>query len=360
MGLFNRYREDVERVGEALGPILGGALSGPGDDKISWRVAGTRGGRSVHVELNQMHGIYGIGCAIRELGVGSVSLRDDRSIFATSRQPVVAGRLKAETRWDAAALWRRLPDITRHVIATMLAGEGSSLWLRSGELGALIGASGVLRTDGVVDRIVQDLDRLLVIAQVMEDVWDIDPAQVGIGQHVLPPEPAPPPPPVAPRDAAAIARRARPAYDAMVARHAGATIPLFPAADAFRARLGVKDRIVILPPTPPSRWVRDFTYQVVVAGSVADGWYFARTHGEGFQRVLAAVERHGRATGAQLGDAAYEVIGQLTGDPRLVVVDGAAHAGLDVAVLGALVGDGVFVDATVVVDGQSPYAGEHD
>ena len=76
MGLFNRYREDVERVGEALGPILGGALSGPGDDMISWRVAGTRGGRSVHVELNQMHGIYGVGCAIRELGVGSRLMSD--------------------------------------------------------------------------------------------------------------------------------------------------------------------------------------------------------------------------------------------------------------------------------------------
>ncbi len=72
----------------------------------------------------------------------------------------------------------------------MLAGESSSLSLRGTALEALIGASGVLRTAGVADRIMADLDRLLSTAQVMEDVWDIDPPSVGIGRQPAPPAPA--------------------------------------------------------------------------------------------------------------------------------------------------------------------------
>ena len=359
MGLFNRYRADVERVGAVLAPIIGGTLQGPGDDGITWRIAGHRGGRDVVVTLNHMHGIHGLECTIRELGVGPVDLRDDRSIFATSRQPHVAGRITADTTWDAAALWQRLPDLTRHVLATMLEGDSSALRLTRETLDVLLGPSGGLRAPGAAEAIVADLDRLLVIARVMEDVWDIDPSSVGIGRRVWAPEPPPPPPvPVVARDAAVIARLAGPARDAMVARHTAETIPLFPAADPLRNRLSVKDKVVLLPATPPSRWVDDGIHRAIPIGSEADGWYFVRTDDDGCARVLAAVERHRRATSTDVGDAAYEIIGRITGDPSMVVVDGSARIGHAVSVLGARIGIHLFVDATLDFAGRSPYAGE--
>ena len=362
MGIFSRYRDDVARVGAAVEPIVGGTLAGPDDDGITWRVAGRRGERDVVVTLNHLHGIYGLECAVRELGVGRVDLRDDRSIFATSRQPHVAGRIKAETAWDAAGLWQLLPGPTRAAITSLLDGESSALSLRPATLDALLGPAGVLRRPDAVDVIVRDLDRLLAIAQAMEAAWDVDPAARGVGRRVWAPEPAPPPPPpVAPRDAAVIASLARPARDALVARHAADTIALFPAADPLRGRLTVEARVVVLPPVPPSRWVPDGgLHRVAAVGSVDDGWYFPRTDGDGFARALAAVERYQRATSSTVGDAPWELVGQLTGAPKLVVVEGSARFGLDVAVLGALIGELLFVDTTRIVDGISPYTGEHD
>ena len=280
-------------------------------------------------------------------------------IFATSRQPHVAGRITADTTWDAAALWQRLPDLTRHVLATMLEGDSSALRLTRETLDVLLGPSGGLRAPGAAEAIVADLDRLLVIARVMEDVWDIDPPSVGIGRRVWAPEPPPPPPvPVVARDAAVIARLAGPARDAMVARHTAETIPLFPAADPLRNRLSVKDKVVLLPASPPSRWVNDGIHRAIPIGSEADGWYFVRTDDDGCARVLAAVERHRRATSTDVGDAAYEIIGRITGDPSMVVVDGSARIGHAVSVLGARIGIHLFVDATLDFAGRSPYAGE--
>lgn len=322
MNLLSLYQDDVARVGAAVEPIVGGVLVGPGEDGVTWRVAGRRGGREVAVMLNHLHGVYGLECTVRELGVGRVDLRDDRSIFATSRQPHVVGRIKAETSWDAAGLWQLLPEPTRTAIMTLLDGDSHALALRPTTLDMLLGPVGLLRRPDAVDVIIRDLDRLLAIAQALEAAWDVDPAAAGIGRAVRVPRPVPPPPPpVAPRDLAQIARLARPARDAMVARYAADTIALFPAASPTSGRERVKDRIVVLPPVTPSRWVRDSRYRVVPVGSVDDGWYFPRTDGEGFARVLAAVERYGRATSVDVGDAPWELIGQLTGNPRLVVIE---------------------------------------
>src|SRR5215207_1323342 len=115
MGVFNRFREDVQRIGAELASMIGGTLEGPGSDHITWHIAGTRGGRRVRIELNHMHGIFGLACEIPTIGLESFQLRDDKSFFARSGV-YVSERLKADSMWDAPAIWQLLPDLTRRAI----------------------------------------------------------------------------------------------------------------------------------------------------------------------------------------------------------------------------------------------------
>jgi hypothetical protein len=92
MGIFNRFREDVQRVGAELAPMIGGTLEGPGSDGITWQIAGTRGGRRVRIELNHMHGIFGLACEIGTLGLASFELRDDKNALAAPGRGVGAAR----------------------------------------------------------------------------------------------------------------------------------------------------------------------------------------------------------------------------------------------------------------------------
>lgn len=363
MGIFNRFREDVQRVGAELAPMIGGTLEGPGSDGITWQIAGTRGGRRVRIELNHMHGIFGLACEIGTLGLESFDLRDDKNFFAIGGV-YVSERLKADAMWDAPALWQLLPDLTRRAIIQLLAPESSALSLRQGEVSALLGPLGLLRQPDATPTILRDLDRLLAIAPVLEQYWDIDPRTVGGGLYggrpPAPPEPPPPPPPrIQPRDPDAIAARAAGAIERMLFRFQKERIEPFPTVDPLSQRDSVKDRVVLLPPQAPSRWVSDFGYKVLQAGDVERGWYFARSKLPGFARVLRAAERYERATNTELGDTPYQVVARITGDPSLIVVDGQAHFGIEIDVLGAAIGDRVFIDGTNVVDDESPFDGEH-
>ena len=363
MGLFNRFREDVQRVGAALAPEIGGPLEGPGSDRITWHIAGTRGGRRVRIELNHMHGIFGVGCEIRTLGLESFDLRDEKNFFA-SGDVHVAERLKADSRWDAPALWHLLPDITRRAIIQLLDPESSSLSLRKGDVSALLGPLGLLRRPEAVPTILRDLDRLLAIAPVLEQCWDVDPRTVGAspGGGRPPGRPAPPPPPppaVEPRDPAVIAARAAGAIERMLLRFQHERIEPFPTVDPLSERDSVKDRVVLLPPQAPSQWVPDLGHKVLHAGDVQRGWYFARSHLPGFARVLRAAARYERATRTRLHDTPYQVIARITGDPAMTVVGGKSHFGIEIDLLGAAIGDRVFIDATNVVGDESPFAGEH-
>jgi hypothetical protein len=170
MGIFNRFREDVQRVGAELAPMIGGTLEGPGSDGITWQIAGTRGGRRVRIELNHMHGIFGLACEIGAIGLESFELRDDRNFFAVGGV-YVSERLKADSMWDAPALWQLLPDLTRRAIIQLLDPESSALSLRQGEVSALLGPLGLLRQPDATPTILRDLDRLLAIVPVLEQYW---------------------------------------------------------------------------------------------------------------------------------------------------------------------------------------------
>jgi hypothetical protein len=160
-----------------------------------------------------MHGVFGVGCTIRELALDAIRLEDDRGFFATESQPYVAARLRASTAWDGPALWQLLPEPTRQTIVELLAPEGSSLTLSRGRLAALLGPLGILHGDRVVPTILRDLDRLLALAPTIERAWDVDPRGVGTGcaASLSTTSPAPPPPvvPATPRRSPpALARRA--------------------------------------------------------------------------------------------------------------------------------------------------------
>ncbi|MBA3463705.1 MAG: hypothetical protein H0T46_27360 [Deltaproteobacteria bacterium] len=362
MGLFHRFREDVKRVAAMLEPVLGGELAGPAEDQITWHIDGTRGGRTVQVELNEMHGIFGIACNVEELPIETLRIEEEQSIFSGDT-PYIAPKLKMSTPWDAKPLWERLPDTTRHMIVEMMESPSSSMAVRNGRLSMLLGSVGLLRQADAHVVIVRQLDRLLAIAPAIETSWNVDPRFVGAGRSTHVPKPQPQP--VAPlavetRDATTISQRAQPARDAMLERFAAERIETFPAASAMSERDRVIGKVVLLPPQPPSAWVSDFTHKTIAVGEAEHRWYFARADEPGFTRVLRAVERYERATGTKVDDEPYEVIGRITGEPMMVVAAGKAQVGHKLEMLGALVGSRVFIDATQREGADSLFAGERD
>src|SRR6185295_12330103 len=106
MGIFNRFRADVTRVGAEVAAALGGVVGEADSDGISYPVRGTRGERTVCVTLNEMHGIYGVACELRPLQLESFRIEDDRSFFAQKGSPHVSERLQVSTMWDGEALWQ--------------------------------------------------------------------------------------------------------------------------------------------------------------------------------------------------------------------------------------------------------------
>lgn len=361
MGLFNSYRSHVQRVAAALAPVVGGTLGEVTDDRVSYPLAGTRGGRAVRVTLNELHGIFGVGCAVRQLAVGRVTIHQEDSIFAGDA-PYVAPALRMRARTDEPALWALLPEPTRATLASMLAPASSSLSLDEAELSMLLGPAGLLARPDADAAILEALDRLLASAAAIEAAWDVEPGTVGSGRstYVAPArrDEPPPPRPVTGHDPAALRALARPAHDTMLARFAAELVPAFPAANAMREGMTMKGKVVALPPRAPSQWGEDWLKRTITAGEAEHRWYFLREDEPGFARALRAAERYERATGTKLGDAPYEVIARFTGEPMIVVVGGKAEIGHKLALLGALVGDQVFVDATRIVGDDSPFEGE--
>lgn len=366
MGIFNRYLDDVQRVGEALTAELGWPLVGPGEDHITWAMTGTRGGRAVKIKLNHMHGIYGVECELRELPLRSIRIMEENHVFAGSRDPHITKQLKVSTIWDGGAFWQLLPEPTRRAIEELLAPPSSSLYLQQGAISTLLGPGGLLRSPEAMATILRSLDQLLEIAPILEAHWDVEPEKVGGGMGggrlPEPPEPPKPPPPrVEPRDPAMIASLAIPARDAMLARVAENRIEPFPAGNPMIDTPRVAGRTVVLPPLLRSSWVSDWTYPTMAFGGEGRGWYFARSDAEGFARLLRAVERYEKATGTKGVDYAYEVIGRISEMPMLVVAGASgAQFGFGLEILGAYLVDHVFIDATQVVDGESHFEGETD
>lgn len=351
----------MKRVGAVLEPAVGGRLGDVGDDRVSYPLVGTRGGRAVRVTLDELHGSFGVACDVRRLAVGRVSIHQEDSIFAGAA-PYVAPTLRMSARTDEPALWALLPESTRATLAGMLAPSSSALSLDERELSMLLGPAGLLAVPDADAAILEALDRLLASAVAMEAAWDVEPGSVGSGRStcVAPArrDEPPPPMPVTGHDPAALRDLARPAHDAMLARFAAELVPAFPAASALREGMAMKGKVVALPPRAPSQWGEDWLKRTITVGEGEHRWYFLREDEPGFARALRAAERYERATGTTLGDAPYEVIARFTGEPMMVVVGGKAELGHQLALLGALIGDRVFIDATRSVGDDAPFEGE--
>jgi len=157
-----------------------------------------------------------------------------------------------------------------------------------------------------------------------------------------------------------IAAEVAAARAALLASLADRLLEPFPAIEPLRGdRAAVTDRIVVLPPAPASAWVSDFgPRNAIVSGDGIRGWYFTRVDHDAMQRVMRALDRYRAKVGVGLAGEPFEIIGRITGAPRIVKVDDAVQAGLDIEVVAVTVGDRVFVEASRIVDGESSFAGE--
>jgi hypothetical protein len=386
----NKYRDDAERVGEMLEPVLGGKLSAPSPVTsryhVPWRyIDGKRADRAVRVSLNERHGHFEVVVRIAELPVSpcesrtaEIRLECEPSVFLLD-DPYVAPNLKMGTRWDALPLWSLLPEATRSTIDEMLMPPGSSMILDGNQLAMEIMRFELLHQADADAGVIRELDRLLAIARVIEECWKVDPLLVGAGRstHIRsvpasapvsaantpprrrPQPPEPPPRPVKPCDPVTISTLARPARDAMLQRFASERIESFPAKNAMTDYMWIKDKVVLLPARRPSTWITGrFGDTLIALGDEPNCWYFMSADDPGFSRVLRAAKRYELATGRVLGDEPYEVIAQLTGKPASARVAGNLEVGHKLAMLGALIGDHVFVDATEIVGHHSLFAGE--
>jgi hypothetical protein len=300
-----------------------------------WQIDGTRGGRAVGIELDQHSGHVRVWCSLRLISdrfdiLGGTA---DGTAFQLSEELMILSPT------DPSAMWQLLPELARKEILDVLDPAWPSFSVASGR--ATLRRTALLPELDAVARIVHYLDRLLAIAAVLEQHWD-------------PPPPPPPPPSLDHRDVAA---RAVGALDRMLARFHTEVIAAFPAADPLTESQAVVGRVVLLPPRAPSQWVMDFDIRVLHAGDVEQGWYFARANRPGFARVLRAAARYERATGSTLGDTPYRMIARITG-PVIFPLDDRMNYGLAIDILGAAIGDRVFIDASTVVGDESLFEGE--
>ena len=147
------------------------------------------------------------------------------------------------------------------------------------------------------------------------------------------------------------------AWKAAQAARAAQILPAFPAIDPFRGdRAAVTGKLVVLPLVTPRDWLMDMG-QAYLAWQQAGHWVFAPLAGPALGRIFTAVRRYERLVAPGVRNE-LTLIGRLLPDPRLLAGGGRTAAGLEVEAVAALVGGTVFVDAEVVVDGRSPFAGE--
>jgi hypothetical protein len=158
--------------------------------------------------------------------------------------------------------------------------------------------------------------------------------------------------------AAQIAEVAKRARDAFLAAHSSETIAPFPAVDPIRGdRTQVAGKIVSLPPIQNRDWVMEAGHCYLASGDSSNGFYFADCELPSMKRMFAATYRYQKLVSPRL-DETWTLIGTILPDPKMLVVRGRAAPGLRIDPIGAMAGDKMFVDLTVVQDGTSPFAGE--
>ncbi|MBI2900693.1 MAG: hypothetical protein HYY17_10955 [Planctomycetes bacterium] len=158
--------------------------------------------------------------------------------------------------------------------------------------------------------------------------------------------------------AAEIATAGRKAREEFLRAGAAQRIEPFPAIDPIRGdREKVAGKVVLLPPIPPRDWVMDGPKAYLFSGDRDRGFYFVDTRDPGIARVFEACYRYKKRVTPRL-DETYTIVGRIRAEPKMLVIQNKAQTGLAVEVLAAAVGEAMFVDATVIKDKISAFAGE--
>lgn len=139
------------------------------------------------------------------------------------------------------------------------------------------------------------------------------------------------------------------AFAAFQASVAGQTIPAFPALDPTQTdSKTVAGKYVVLPQIRSSDWLdnggRTF-FAFSNQGNPADGYWFAEEERDDAQAMLLAAERYRRLVTTSLEET-YTIVGRVTAEPALKVVNGRGFYGMVVEIAAAMLGDAVFVDLT--------------
>ncbi len=136
------------------------------------------------------------------------------------------------------------------------------------------------------------------------------------------------------------------AFAAFQAGVSAETIPAFPALDPTQAdRESVKGKYVVLPQIGNRDWLDNGGRTFFAFGNENDGYYFAEEESADAQAMLLAAERYRRLVTTSLEET-YTIIGRITGQPELKVVNGRGCYGMVVEIAAALLGDSVFVDVS--------------
>lgn len=159
------------------------------------------------------------------------------------------------------------------------------------------------------------------------------------------------------KEVAEQAKKAREEF--LLARKSGMIEP-FPTIDPIHGdRKTVTGKIVLLPGITSREWVMEGPRAYLFSGGRDRGFYFVDSRDPGMTRVLEAAYRYKKYVTPKL-DESYAIVGRILPDPKMLVIQGRAQTGLAVEVLAATVGEALFVDATVLQDRISPFAGEAD
>jgi hypothetical protein len=158
---------------------------------------------------------------------------------------------------------------------------------------------------------------------------------------------------------AQVTRIAADAWAAFLAAHDGKVLHEIPSIDPLRDdRSAVSGKLVVLPPIPPAQWVvsvdRSFLWS-----EQNRTWIFVPADAPGMRRAFLAQQRYKRLVTPRIRDT-YAVVGRVLPDPRMVVMGGAGVAGFEVEPIALLADNAMFVDLSVVREGESPFAGEDE
>lgn len=148
------------------------------------------------------------------------------------------------------------------------------------------------------------------------------------------------------------------AREAFLAARAASRIEPFPAIDPLTGnRRSVKGKVVVLPTLGGKDFLMEAGRCFMLAGDRKQGRYFIDCEAPATRRMFESALSYQRLVDPKIGRS-YALIARITGEPMMLTLDAKETLGLEVELLGATIGDRMFVDLTVQDGKRSRFAGE--